>query len=334
MKIFQNKLPKIWKSTGIKFINGQMEMSSFSFAEEFFKSTSNKFTINMIGKNIIGNGVFSIKIYKDQFLVWQEELSFKGTSFSKRTVEIEEEPDKEFKIVLSRGRESKGKILINSVMIAQEVLVLKISEPQVEVQPEQRYEPTFISTIEDDGPQEIILLDEKTEKIEKKTSSRKKPSQKKKEPKKEVVPTNKKSQVKKEFIASDSNDNLGINTSQSNTGAEQLVVSEEIPILETSKEKIKNNIWVHVIDFSTIEDERDVFKYLNQISFGRGKQIFLIKKNDDLEVDLSKYDYVNVLNENSDIKEKLIELNPEKITFLQKNLNEELFSLVKKLKDE
>lgn len=313
MRIFQNKLPRSWKSTGITIVNGQMEMSNFSFGEEIFKSTSNKFTINIIGKNIIGNGSLLIKIYKEQFLVWQEELSFKGASFSKKTVEIEEESGREFRVVLSRGRESKGKILINSVMISHQAIIKEDPVTQIQIQVTQEDEPTFATMVEDNKEKRSVLLNEKTEKIDaahKKAPSIKRLVQKKRKPKKEKIPTKSGPELQEEPIV---------------YNADESTIEEK---------KKKNNIWVHIIDFSTVEDERDVFKYINQISFGKGRQIFLIKKNDNLEVDLSKYDYVNIFNENLDIEEKLVELNPEKITFLEQNLNKELLSFVKKIKEE
>jgi hypothetical protein len=337
MRIFQNKLPRAWKSTGITIVDGQLEMSNFSFGEEIFKSTSNKFTINIIGKNIIGNGSLLIKIYKEKFLVWQEELSFKGASFSKKTVEIEEESGREFRVVLSRGRESKGKILINSVMISQQATIKEDPGPQIQPEVIQEDEPTFATAIEDNKEKESILLNEKTEKID--TIDKKAPSikhivQKKRKQKKEKITTKIGAELQEEPIISSADETTAIESLTTNIVAQQYTVELEQSVLEVLEEKKKkNNIWVHIIDFSTVDDERDVFKYVNQISFGRGKQIFLIKKNDDLEVDLSKYDYVNIFNENSNIEEKLVGLNPEKITFLEQNLNEELLSFVKKIKE-
>jgi hypothetical protein len=338
MRIFQNKLPRTWKSTGVTIVNGQIEMSNFSFAEETFKSTSNKFAINIIGKNIIGNGSLLIKIYKEQFLVWQEELSFKGTLFSKKIVEIEEESEKEFRVVLSRGRESKGKLLVNSVMICQEPIIKEEIKLQAKIKVIQEDEPTFIPAIEDTITKESILINEKIEEIdivEKTVPSIKRLTKKKRQPKKEKAPTKIFIEYREEPLPYNLDESTVIESTDSNFETKESPVPSEESVLETLPEsKKKSNIWVHIIDFSRVEDERDIFKYVNQISFGRGKQIFLIKKNNNLEVDLSKYDYANIFNENDDIKERLVELNPEKITFLEKNLNEELLSFVKKIKDE
>jgi hypothetical protein len=68
MKIFQNKTPRSWKSSGVLAKGSQIEMSNFSFLEEFVKTSEGKFSINIIGKNIIGNGLFSIQIYKEEFI--------------------------------------------------------------------------------------------------------------------------------------------------------------------------------------------------------------------------------------------------------------------------
>ena len=79
MKIFQNKPSRAWKSSGVKFNGNQMEMSGFSFAEDYFNLTKDKFIINITAKNIIGNGFLVVSVYKEQFLVWQENIYLKNT---------------------------------------------------------------------------------------------------------------------------------------------------------------------------------------------------------------------------------------------------------------
>jgi len=316
MKIFQNKIPKTWKSTGITISNGQMEMSNFSFAEEFFTSTSNKFLINIIGKNIIGNGALIVSIYKDSFLVWQEEFIFKNNSFSKKTIEIEEESGKDFKIVLSRGRSSKGKLLINSVVVNQMDNRIEDKPQAISEVSQPEDEPIFSNTIENKKdelkkPQEPI--------VEKKKRKSPEPKVKKEVKKKKKSPP--RPRVSKKELVTDTADII-----------QEIDATPEVQVEPTRPEK--NNIWIHIIDFSTISDERDIFKYINQISFGKGKQTFLIKINKDSEVNIPNYDHVSLFDENYDIKNKLIELNPNKITFTEQNLNKDLFEIIKNILSE
>ena len=335
MKIFQNKIPKSWKSSGVSLKNSQMEMSNFSFAEDYFKSTSNKFLITIIGKNIIGDGSFSITIYKESFVVWQEQFSFKNISFSKKTIEIEEEQDKDFRIVISRGRSAKGKILINSITIndieKQTSIQPKIKEPE----PILEDEPTFIvpiskTSVEAELPkvideQPIIKKKTSTKKVaEKKKKSEpknKKESPKTEEPKKKPRATKK---LKESATSLDDS-----NQTESIMPVNNVFFAEDLsePLAE---EKKRNNIWIHIMDFSTINDEREIFKFINQISFGKGKQIFLIKENKELSFDVSKYEHVTLLFSDDEFETKLLELYPNKITFLESNLGENLLKIVKK----
>jgi hypothetical protein len=318
MKIFQNKIPKTWKSTGVTINNGQMEMSNFSFAEEYFISTSNKFTINIVGKNIIGNGIVSLLIYKDTFLVWKEEILFKNNSFSKNIIEIEEEANKTFRIVLSRGKSSKGKLLINSVSISQlEKNINAEPEPVDEIiQPED--EPIFSSYVED-----------KIEEVQAPVVEKKKRKAKEPKIKEEVeIKKKKKSSPKPKLSKKNATKDLAENNPTISESHQEV----DAPQVEVTKPK-KNNIWVHIIDFSTISDERDFFKYVNQISFGKGRQTFLIKKNNDIQFNLPAYDHVSLFDQDYDIENKLIELNPNKITFLEENLNKDLLEIIKNILD-
>jgi len=330
MKIFQNKIPKTWKSTGVTINNGQMEMSNFSFAEEYFISTSNKFTINIVGKNIIGNGIVSLLIYKDTFLVWKEEILFKNNSFSKNIIEIEEEADRTFRIVLSRGKSSKGRLIINSVLISQ--IENKIdAEPKTigeVIQPED--EPIFSSYVENKIEEvQVPIVENKIEEIQAPIIDKKKTKEPEPKAKKEVeIKKRKKLSLKLKLSEKNTNKNL----------AEDIIpVSEDPPEVQLQQVETvvskKNNIWVHIIDFSTISDERDFFKYINQISFGKGKQTFLIKTNKDIEFNLPTYDHVSLFEQNFDIESKLIELNPNKITFLKENLNKDLLEIIKNILD-
>jgi hypothetical protein len=305
MKIFQNKPSKAWKSSGVKLNGNQMEMSGFSFAEDYFKLTKDKFIINIIAKNIVGNGFLIVSVYKEQFLVWQENIYLKNTNFSKNSIEIEEQSNFEYKIVISRGRESKGKVLIDSVIINEFSLEKKKKEidfVEEKVSPPAEDEPIFSNKNLKDLPKEIHndilnnnLLKPKDTKIRLVGRIRKK--------KKENIEIKKDDETPKEEVAL-------------------------IPEKENLK---KNNIWVMIIDFSEIKDERLVFKYLNQISFGKGKQLFLVKNNLEQNIDFLKYEHVTVCSSNDEIINKLLDLNPEKVTFPDSNLNQDILDAINKL---
>ena len=84
MIIFTNKLPRTWRSSGVSLINGKLEMSSFSFLDESINCPYNSFIINIIGKNIIGNGLFSVEVLSDNVVILSDEFRFENIYFSKK----------------------------------------------------------------------------------------------------------------------------------------------------------------------------------------------------------------------------------------------------------
>jgi len=117
MIIFTNKLPRTWRSSGVSLANGKLEMSNFSFLEESINCPYNSFTINIIGKNIIGNGLFSIEILSDNIVIANDEFCFENIYFSKKQILINLEQSINIKIIISRGKKSRGKIILDRVSI-------------------------------------------------------------------------------------------------------------------------------------------------------------------------------------------------------------------------
>jgi len=332
MKIFQNKTPRSWKSSGILAKGSQIEMSNFSFLEEFIKISEGKFLINIIGKNIIGNGLFSIQIYKEEFLVWKESFSFKNISFSKKTIKIEEESNQEFKIVISRGKDSKGKVLIDSVsvlecrskqdLLPEEKLVLEIED-----------QPTFYiskSMMPEEPKKEELVIEPNLESnIINTELAVNKQSKEAITNAKIKVQRQKRTNIKKnkkieETIATPEEHIIKVEESDN----KEIFIEPEPEV----QAKVKNNIWVHILDFSLITEERELFKYINQISFGRGKQTFLVKNNP--EINLLKYEHVIICESDENIITKLVDLSPNKITYSETNLTLELLESVKRIKEE
>jgi len=354
MKIFQNKIPRTWKSSGITIKNNQIEMSNFSFLEDYIKIKENKFIINIIGKNIIGNGSFSVLIYKNEFLVWQEIFYFKNISFSKKTIEIEEESNQEFKVVISRGKESRGKILIDSVSVFKnETEKIKIEECLKNSELED--EPTFflpeekekISSINIENTKLDTLMAESSDNI---STDLSKEIFKEESvgmisieipPTTEIHPENtvgtmivvKKDKKKRSAVLRKRLPPKIVETIEKNEVKELDSNYPAIPVEDSViKKRERNNIWVHILDLSLVTEEREIFKYINQISFGKEKQKFLVKNNP--EVDLSRYNHVIICNDDDHIFFELNNLNPKKITFSEENLNSELLEKIKKIKNE
>jgi hypothetical protein len=73
---------------------------------------------------------------------------------------------------------------------------------------------------------------------------------------------------------------------------------------------------------------------LNQISFGRGKQIFFVKQSSVEPIDFSKYDYVKVFFNDEDIVNELESEWPKKITFIKENLCGKLLEEIERIRDE
>ena len=330
MKIFTSKLPRAWKSSGVTVKSDQLEMSNFSFIEEYFTSNSTRFNITIIGKNIIGNGAFSISIYKELFLVWQEEFFFEGISFSKKQIEIEESVGETFRIVISRGKRSKGKILLNQVFIYQEKKKeVKVEENIVEDSPGED-EPTFFfenpEIIAQNQPEEIMII------------SNDMPETAPKDPIVEEPPVIKKKVTKRKSkyrkIRSQEEEDCAPELHQNVAECSPPFAIENDIMIVTPTRRVPNNTWVTIIDFDLNSDERSVFNYLNQISFGRGRQIFFVKQCSTEPVDFSKYDHVKVFFNDEDIATALESEWPKKITFIKENLCSNLLVEVERIKDE
>jgi len=326
MRVFVNKMPRRWISSGVSVKSEQIEMSNFSFIEEYFTSKSNKFNINIIGKSLIGNGAFYVTIYKNNFIVWKEEFSFQGVSFSKKQISIEESAGEEFKIVISRGKSSKGKILINDVSISEEKLFI----PNITVEDEPiHYEediPTFFIEKEIEKKPEI------------KTKTKKKPPTRTRTKKTKAVED---APIKLEEPSLSEIPNITPIEPEQNDYSEvpEIKVEEvvDMPIIENQsiiEPPKKNDYWITVIDLDTKGDERAIFNILNQISFGKEKQIFFAKEYSSLDRDLSKYKNLRLFSSEEDIIQEIKKDLPYKLTFINENIQGALLEEVQRLKEE
>jgi len=112
-----------------------------------------------------------------------------------------------------------------------------------------------------------------------------------------------------------------------------LITENETTINDSTKRK-PNDTWITIIDFDLNRDERSIFSYLNQISFGRGRQIFFVKQSSTESIDFSKYDHVKVFFNDEDIVNELESECPKKITFIKENLCGKLLEEIERIRDE
>ena len=302
-------------------------MSNFSFIEDYFIFSSKNFNITIIGKNIIGNGVFSVSVYKESSLVRREEFSFMGISFSKKQIQIEDTSCERFKIVISRGKKSKGKILLNQVFIYQEGGGEDEPEKPIVEDPPDEDEPTLFF----ENPEIIVQKQPKEVVMASNEEAPKDPTPEKPTPIKKKVVKRKAKYIRAVFQKEE----------DTVTEAHQDLIEEDPTLITENKATINdpikrkpNDTWITIIDFDLNGNERSIFNYLNQISFGRGKQIFFVKQSSTEPVDFSKYDYVKVFFNDEDIVKELDSEWPKKITFIKENLCGKLLKDIERIKDE
>lgn len=306
MIIFTNKLPRTWRSSGVSLANGKLEMSSFSFLDESINCPYNSFAINIIGKNIIGNGLFSIEVLSNNVVIFSDEFRFENVYFSKKQILITLEESINIKVIISRGKKSRGSIVLdrvsihdNSPKVIDESLI--VAEEMAAPEPEQS----------------IILPSYKPEvEVAPPISQKKKPGKRRGR----LLFSN----VAK--IAVEASNEIVIVTDISN---EKREIIEEVPrdIPEVKK------IAVTIIDLNIINDERDIFNFKNQISFGKDQQ-FLVVQSLTNPVDLSKYTHVKLFDDEAYLIEELKTLNISKVFFNKGNLKNLLLDQAEKVKRE
>ena len=306
MIIFTNKLPRTWRSSGVSLINGKLEMSSFSFLDESISCPYNSFVINIIGKNIIGNGLFSVEVLSDNVVILSDEFRFENVYFSKKQILVTLDKSISIKVIISRGKKSRGKIIIdrvsihdNSSKVINEAPVVIKEAAALETEPSvivPSYEPEIevappISQKKKTGKKRGRLLFSNVAKITAETSS-------------EII-----------IVADILN--------QKNKTIEE--VPEDIPDVK--------KIAVTIIDLNVINDERDIFNFKNQISFGKDQQ-FLVVQSSTNPVNFSKYTHVKLFDDEAYLIEELKTLNISKLFFNKGNLKNLLLDQAEKVKKE
>lgn len=154
MILYSPKGARTWTSSGVIVNNGKLEMSNFSFVEESFVAATELYTISIIGKNIIGNGLFIISVHFDGILAVTENVSFSNISHSKKQIQICPKIGSKVRVSISRGKNSSGKILIDQT-------VIHLVQPLI-LEPEMVLEPKAIDEqpiIKDEITADVVAID-------------------------------------------------------------------------------------------------------------------------------------------------------------------------------
>lgn len=331
MIIFTSKLPRVWRSSNVKLVSGKLEMEAVSFVEETFISEVESIRVDVFCKNIIGNGFLFLKVYEEKEVLMDIKIHANNVSCFKKTVSFTTKEGSSVKVYIYRDKRCSGKVLIDHVAvhlnkkeeIKEEIKEEPKEEIREEIKEEIREEPK--DEIREEIKEEI--REDPKEEIREEI---------KEEVKEEAVSTFqkvKKKRFAKIIIKKEFNKQEDLNKKEESAQEPIITSVEEAPPIKepVPQEKVTAN--VTVIDLNIIKDERDVFKYKNQISFGK-KQLFLIKQSTDFPQDFSKYSNVLMFDNEESIIEKLKCINVKKISFKQDVKDPLLLEFLKELKRE
>mgnify|MGYP001589972583 CR=1 FL=1 len=113
MIVFSLQRNKAWNGTGFIMKPGKLELSSMCFAEQSINIGSGKYRIKLIGSSISGNGVFSLRILSSEKEIESKTMLFNSRSNTEVSFDIELYEPGPYRIKLSRGKESIGRISID-----------------------------------------------------------------------------------------------------------------------------------------------------------------------------------------------------------------------------
>ena len=110
MIVFSLQRNKLWNGSGFLIKSGALELSSMCFAEQLISLGTGRYTIKMVGSAISGNGIFQLQILSGQTEILSKAAIFHGKANSELLSEFEIFSSGQFKIKLSRGKHSIGRI--------------------------------------------------------------------------------------------------------------------------------------------------------------------------------------------------------------------------------
>lgn len=110
MIVFSLQRNKLWNGSGFLIKSGALELSSMCFAEQLISLGTGRYTIKMVGSAISGNGIFQLQILSGQTEILSKAAIFHGKANSELLSEFEIFSSGQFKIKLSRGKDSIGRV--------------------------------------------------------------------------------------------------------------------------------------------------------------------------------------------------------------------------------
>jgi hypothetical protein len=274
MILFSPKGIRAWKSSGVSANNSKLEMSNFSFIEESFYASSSGYSMSIIGRNIIGNGNITISVYINAAPALCNDFQFGSTYHSKWIATIECNIGELIRVVISRGKRSVGRILIDHVAVLGFVIDKFVEEPIIE-----DIIPTIIDNIVSPVEVPVVII---------------KPKKKRKARTKKAAPDH---------------------------------VAQPV-VIAIPKEKIS----AAIIDLNIINDERDIFNFINQINFGKNNQKFFVKQSQSDPKDFTKYQNVAMFNDEQDLLVGLANFDISRIFWNKGNIQGALLEWAETMK--
>lgn len=131
MIVFSMQRNKAWNGTGFSVKPGSLELSSMCFLEQELNISSGKYIVKVMGTSISGNGLSLLQIFLEGKEIISKTLSFSSRVNTETSFELELFSPGPYKIKLSRGKESIGRISISLLTLFKSIEKKIFLEPTV-----------------------------------------------------------------------------------------------------------------------------------------------------------------------------------------------------------
>jgi hypothetical protein len=111
--VFSMQRNKAWNGTGFSAKPGSLELSSMCFLEQVLSISSGKYIVKVMGTSISGNGLSLLQIFLEGKEILSKTLSFSSRVNTETSFELELFSPGPYKIKISRGRDSIGRVSIS-----------------------------------------------------------------------------------------------------------------------------------------------------------------------------------------------------------------------------
>ncbi len=130
MIVFSLQRNKLWNGSEFLVKPSSLELSSMCFAEQQVNIGSGKYKVKLIGSSLSGNGNLLYQLFNQNNEIVSKTIVFSGKSNTEISFDIELFTPGPYKIKLSRGKESIGRVSINlfnlfKVIEKQEIIIAK-----------------------------------------------------------------------------------------------------------------------------------------------------------------------------------------------------------------